>query len=370
MRGLMGTFAIMPLKDLVEFLDRRRLSGSLTCERGTVRKTLHLAEGVAVGAASNDPREYLGQLLLTFGHIDEHQLAKAFQVQQETQVRLGKVLCMAGITRPEVIRDTLAIKIRETLLDVFMWDSGMFVVEDAAPPERDELDAALPLAEISQEAEFRATAWSAMRAAFPSGAAALLVDEARAPASLPPGGVDARLLACAREGKTIDEIGLALHATHFHLYQRLYAWHRQGVLSSAPAVLAREPALELAKAEDLVAEARSLLAAGRVGEAEAAASRAAEIAPGLEAASGALLEARRELGALLRAELLDPPRRPRLALALRDVALMRLTAAEKYLLGRCDGSRDLAQILQIAPLAELEVLKAVKKFVDARVLTV
>ncbi len=61
MRGLMGTFALMPLQDLVEFLARRRASGSLTCERGTVHKTVHLVEGVAVSAASNDPREYLGR---------------------------------------------------------------------------------------------------------------------------------------------------------------------------------------------------------------------------------------------------------------------------------------------------------------------
>ena len=104
MRGLMGTFALMPLQDLVEFLARRGASGSLTCERGTVRKTVHFTRGVAVSAASNDPREYLGQLLINFGHIDEEQLTKAFQTQQETKIRLGAVLTMVGLVTPELVR--------------------------------------------------------------------------------------------------------------------------------------------------------------------------------------------------------------------------------------------------------------------------
>ena len=35
-----------------------------------------------MSAASNDPREYLGQLLINFGHIGEEDLAKAFRTQQ------------------------------------------------------------------------------------------------------------------------------------------------------------------------------------------------------------------------------------------------------------------------------------------------
>jgi hypothetical protein len=324
MRGLMGTFALMPLQELVEFLARRKASGSLTCERGTVRKTVHLVEGVAVGAASNDPREYLGQLLMNFGHITEEQLTKAFETQRETRIRLGKVLTMVGLVSPEVVRDTLAIKIRETLLDAFVWDSGVFRVDETPPPPPDELDAQVPLADIAREAEFRTTAWQAFRAQFPTGTAPLAVHDDSVPPDLLPGSVDHRLLELARDGKSIDEIGLALHATDFHLYQRLYALHRQGVVRAMPPPSAAPPA-----------------------------------PPDEEDAP--------EVGAALRAALLEPPRTPRLKVKAHEVGLMRLSAVEKYLLGRCDGTRDLRQIVQLAPLAELEVLRALKKFVDGRI---
>ncbi|HEX9053004.1 MAG TPA: DUF4388 domain-containing protein [Anaeromyxobacter sp.] len=368
MRGLLGSFAVLPLPELVEILARRRMTGSLTCERGTVRKTLHLREGSAVGAASNDPREYLGQLLVNFGHLDEEQLTKAFRTQEETKIRLGKVLTLVGIVPAETVREVLAIKIRETLLDVFLWEAGLFTFDDEPPAGIDELDATVPLADIVREAEFRATAWSAFRGEFPTGAAALEVDDAKLPGGAAPGTVDGRLLALARDGRTIDEIGLALHATDFHLYQRLYALARQGVVRAAPCPAA-PPAAPAAAGTvapaDLLDRARRLLAEGRALEAEREAAQAVELAPGSGDARSVLLEAERNLEARLRGELLEPPRRPRLRVPPQRIAALAISAADKYLLARCDGARDVRQLVQVAPLRELDVLKAIRRFADA-----
>jgi hypothetical protein len=368
MRGLMGSFAVLPLPELLELLGRRRVAGSLTCERGTVRKTLHLAAGAAVGAASNDPREYLGQLLINFGHLNEEQLQKAFQTQEETKVRLGKVLTMVGLVSGETVKEVLAIKIRETILDVFLWDSGLFYFDDTPPAAVDELDTSVPLADIVREADFRATAWNAFRGEFPTGAATLLVDDARVPAALGPATVDGRLLQLARDGKTIDELGLALHATDFHLYQRLYALARQGLVKAAPERGGVAAAIEEAvEAADLVDRARGLLAEGRTDDAELLAARAVELAPGSEPARALLAQAEARLGGRLRAELLDAPCVPVLLVRPAEIAGLRLSSSDKYLLSRCDGRRTIRQIVQIAPLKELEVLKALRRLADGEV---
>jgi hypothetical protein len=329
-----------------------------------VRKTLLLAGGAAVGASSNDPREYLGQLLVNFGHITEEQLTQAFKTQEQTKVRLGRVVTMAGLVPRETVRDVLAIKIRETLLDVYLWDSGVFSLDDATPAGIDEDDPSIPLADVAREAEFRATAWSAFRGEFPSGAAALEVDESKVPPGLAPGTIDGRVLALARDGKTIDEIGLALHATHFHLYQRLYALARQGILrAAAPSPRAGAP--EIVAAADLIDRARGLLADGRMGDAELVASKAVELAPESDAARSVLGEVERVLGVKLRAALLDPPRTPALRIPREELATLELSAADRYLLARCDGERDVRALVQTAPLRELDVLKAIRRFADA-----
>ncbi len=365
MRGLAGSLSFMPLPELVEFLARRAVTGSLTCERGAVRKTIYLRDGSAVGAASTDPREFLGQLLINFGHIDEEQLAKAFRTQQETRIRLGKVLSMVGLVQPRVLREALSIKIRETLLDVFRWESGVFRVDEEPPAaSEDELAVSVPLADILKEAEFRATAWDAFLSQFPSSGATLIVDESRIPASAGEGTIDGKVLMLAANGRTIDEIGLALHATEFHLYQRLYALARQGVVTAADIEIVDEPLPEDAdQVNAVLGESARLLAEGRPAEAELAAARALGAAPSSDEARQALAAAREALGASLRATL-DRRSIPVVRLSSGEISGLGLDASQKYLLSRCDGRRALGQIAQVAPLDELEVLKAFKDFVE------
>ena len=366
MRGLMGTFSLMPLHEAVDFLARRKVTGALTCERGAVRKVCQLVDGVVVEASSNDPREYLGQLLINFGHLEEAELARAFEVQQRTKVRLGRVLVTSGVVPMEVVRDTIAIKVRESLLDAFLWESGFFRVEEGPPRPEDDLDAHVPLAEIAREAEFRGTAWKAFRAVFPNGGATLTVEEAKVTPSLDPASVNGRIVALARERRTLDEIALAIHATDFHLYQRLYALFTQGVLRAAPE---RPPPPPEAGAAAVLEDARAHVAAGRLGEAEDAADRAAAMDPELTAAVELRERVRAELLARLRPLLLAPPRTPALLLPRHEIATLAMAARDKWLLARCDGRRDLAGLVKTAPASELEVLKAVKRFVDRRFVT-
>ena len=84
MQGLSGDFTTMPLKDVVQYLGNRRLSGKLLVQRAGVFKDLTLSEGSVVSASSNQPREFLGQFLINMGHLTEDQLSRAFEAQRET----------------------------------------------------------------------------------------------------------------------------------------------------------------------------------------------------------------------------------------------------------------------------------------------
>ena len=359
MRGFMGSFQVVPLPDLVELLARRRTSGTLTCERGTVRKTATLVDGAVIGAASNDPREYFGQFLVNFGHATDEQLARAVHAQGESRLRLGEVLVAQGVVTAEVVRDVLAIKIRETLLDVFRWDAGLFRLETDRSDDAEALGARVELSEIGREAEFRATAWSAFRSAFPSGAATLTLHEERIPSDLLPAAVDGRLVALAREGRTVDELALALHLPDFHLYQRLFALQKRGILDAAPSAVADLGATEL------IDRARAFLAAGRADDAEAVARRGLELSPESEGARAALADAEWALTASLEARLLERPLAPRLALEPGALARLEGSAVDKYVLSRCDGSRTVRQLVQALPLRRLDVLRAIQRFADA-----
>src|SRR5687768_4341267 len=126
MRGLHGDFSTMPLKDLVVYLGNKRASGELKLERGSVKKSASLLDGQVINASSNQPREYLGQFLINLGHIGEEQFNKAYETQKETKIFLGRILVMIGAVSEQVVRTTLSLKFRETLLEAFLWSEGTF----------------------------------------------------------------------------------------------------------------------------------------------------------------------------------------------------------------------------------------------------
>src|SRR5260370_7362595 len=136
MRGVQGDFSTMPLRDVVLYLDNTGASGHLNLERDQLRKRIQIQSGLVVNASSNQPREYLGQILINLGHITEDQFNKAFETQKQTKVFLGKILSMIGLVSEEVVLEALNLKVRETLLEALHWDraTSSFLPSNPPPP--------------------------------------------------------------------------------------------------------------------------------------------------------------------------------------------------------------------------------------------
>jgi hypothetical protein len=174
-----------------------------------------------------------------------------------------------------------------------------------------------------------------------------------------------------REGQTIDEICLKLHATDFHLYQRLYALFRQGCITpfdpksgTPPAPdLASEPVGEELPAEEILKHAKEFITGQKWTDAEKLAARAQELKPSPEALA-VLREAEAGLTAQLKKELIEKPRVPCLAVAQAKLKEMALTPQERYLLSRIDGSRDVRAIIRVSPIREIDALKSFTRFVE------
>jgi hypothetical protein len=368
MRGLIGDFSTMPLKDLVVYLGNRRATGILTLEREPVRKRVHLVNGLVVKASSNQRREYLGQFLINLGHITEDQFNKAYETQQETKVFLGKILAMIGLVPEKVILNGLSLKFRETLLEAFQWEDGTFSFEpDTVVEVSDELELQIDLLDIHREGEFRETAWKAIRAVFPHAQVRLKLDPTHLPEEPKPGTLDFRLVQLVKEGATIDEMILALHATDFYLYQRLYALYRLEAVAVLPPEPPPESAEELAieaglSTAEIVHYARKLLEVGNAPEAEEAARKAHSLAATAETAE-LLRQAEAALLVQLRRELMSATV-PSLLVPAAQLKELQLSAPEKYLLSRVNGSRQLAAIVNASPIQELEALKSFRRFVQ------
>lgn len=374
MAGLSGDFITMPLKDLVAYLGSRRASGNLSFEYGSAIKGLTIREGFVINASSNQPREYLGQFLINNGTITEDQFTRAYETQKQTRVPLGRILVMTGTASETAVLEALNLKFRETLLEAMGWRDGTFVfdrLEPSAPDEGMELN--IDLTDLHQEGEFRQTAWEAFRAAFPSGSLRLELHEDRLPSIPRAGSLDERLIQLIRDGHSIDEMILALHATDFFLYQRLYQLYRQEAIR--PRAQETAPEGDLAAIEDassdgqaLIRQARQALLTGELREAELLARRSCEVAPSAEAAE-LLMSAEEKLLALLRKRLVEGEPVPILAVPPTRVKELPLSAPERYLLSRVDGHRTISAIVQVSPLHELQGLKLFDRLLERKMIS-
>jgi len=358
----------MPLPDLLLYLGNRRATGYLVIEREGLNKKIELQDGSVINASSNQPREYLGQILINLGHLTEDQFTKAFETQKQTRVFLGKILAMIGLVSQEVVLDALNLKFRETVLEALHWPDGVFAF-DPTPlrPSIDGLSIQIDLIDIHREGEFREAAWQAIRAVFPHGQIHLELLESELPSPPKPETIEARLISLIREGATIDEMALALHATDFFLYQRLYALHRLGAIRThleppkvAPAQV--QPIAANQTAPQLIRQAQMWMEAGNLGGAEVLARKAHEMFHTPETWQ-LLQSSEAALTHQLRKELMEGNQVPALTIHSSKLKTLDLTATDKYLLSRIDGVREVTAIVRVSPLQELEALKSFQRFV-------
>lgn len=302
MLALQGSFAFLSCADLFRLLAEKKATGALFARRGADEKRLGIERGVLVSATSNDPREYLGRLLIEAGHLTEATFLQAHRTHLETGVPLGKILTMTGVLKPEVVEKVLEAKFRETALGIFGWDEGSFAfhLHDAVRPPADlPLPVSVSLVELAEEGEAQRKKVPPIPPPEPSGRGS---SEWFPPAT--------------------DEIQP----------------RRRSALELAREVLAEgdaERALEILEA-----------AAGKVPVADARALRKT---------------AEERLLIRLRAELLQNHLKPVLTVERSAVRSMPLSPPERYLLYRMDGIRDIEDLLHIAPLRQIDALRLIKR---------
>src|SRR4029079_9696199 len=123
----------MNLTDLLQFLATARKSGTLKFDQGKINKQIYFKNGMIVGSKSNDPREYLGQVLLHYGKVEELQLKVAREIQRTTGAKLGEVLVEQGFLTEDDVLNILKTRTLDAIYDLFVWTDGDFEFFDDEP---------------------------------------------------------------------------------------------------------------------------------------------------------------------------------------------------------------------------------------------
>ena len=371
--AIQGTLQTMSLTDLLQFLAAGRKSGTLKFDRGKITKQVYFKNGLIVGSKSNDPREYLGQVLLHYGKVDDAQLKTAREAQRTSGAKLGEVLVAQGFLTEEEVLAILKTRTLDAIYDLFMWHEGDFEFYDDEPLPDDLLLIEVEPTNVIMEGIYRIDEFARYRTLVPSDRAILEL-AAGWTSSLKLGKEFRQVLYFVEKRMSVAEICYHMHASAFHVYGQLYTLISEGLARVVGEVPADAPGVNV-DIEDLPESVMEMVwAAERKLETdpEAALQIVHEVLqqqPNNPEAQ-ALLPAAEEkyIKHVYATSGLTPRSVPQLRISPAELTNLQIDPQEGFVLSRINGSWDIQSILSICPFREADCLRMIKKLTERDVI--
>ncbi|HVO30252.1 MAG TPA: response regulator [bacterium] len=215
-----------------------RETGVLTVVAGTNVKRVIFQDGKIAFAASNDPREVIGQVFVRAGLITEKDLAEAFawrdaHASQGKKPPLGAVLTALRKVTPEQCEKVFHRKIRETVLDLFLWKSGGAELVTGALDEGDRpFPIALDTHAIVAEGLKRRARWDEVQRLLPDPTVRFEKKGGAWPKGFPANEGDRVLAHHVDAKRSMAEILVELRGQDFAVGVKLAELVRKGVLTA------------------------------------------------------------------------------------------------------------------------------------------
>ena len=367
--AIKGTLRTMSLVDLLQFLAAGRKSGTLKFDHGKITKQVYFKNGMIAGSKSNDPREYLGQVLLHYGKVDDSQLKAAREVQRTSGAKLGEVLVAQGYLTEEEVLGILKTRTLDAIYDLFVWTDGEFEFYDDEPSPDDLLFIEVEPTSVIMEGIYRIDELARYKTLIPSDRSILEL-AAGWTASLKLGKEFRQILYFVEKRMTVAEICYHMHASAFHVYGQLYTLISEGVARVAGEAPEEDPA-PIAEVEDLPETVTEMVwAAERKLEDDPEAAlliiqKALQQQPNNPEAQSLLPAAEESfVKHVYQTGGISPRSVPQLRVSPSDLTNEAIDPQEGFVLSRINGSWDIQSILSICPFREADCLRMIQKLME------
>jgi hypothetical protein len=364
--AIQGTLKTMSLVDLLQFLAAGRKSGTLKFDRGKITKQVYFKNGMIVGSKSNDPREYLGQVLLHYGKVDDAQLKAAREVQRTSGAKLGEVLVEQGFLTEEEVIEILKTRTLDAIYDLFMWNEGDFEFYEEDPSPDELLLIEVEPTNVIMEGIYRIDEFARYRTLVPSDRAILEL-AAGWTASLKLGKEFRQILYFVEKRMSVKEICYQMHASAFHVYGQLFTLISEGVARVA-GERPEDPPAPSVEIEDLPESVTEMVwsAERKLDTDPEAALQIVQAAlqqqPNNPEAQALLPTAEEKYVKHVYATSgLTPRSVPKLGISPAEMTTLEIDPQEGFMLSRINGSWDIQSILSICPFREADCLRMIKK---------
>lgn len=252
--SLRGDLASMGLEDIFQLLAVGRKTGVLELKGTLHTKRVAFQEGHITSIWSSDPREYLGQYLLTFNRITEDQLQEALSAQEDEQQLLGRILVNRQLVTEHEIRRIMQLKVEESIFDTFLWSVGSFKFDEGVGAHQKSMLLSLDVTGIVLEGARRLDDWKRIRRVIKGGDAILSALSEAIAERLPLASEDADVLSRLNGIKRVDQLVIEIRMPEYKVNKLLFDLYERGMVGivHAGGNLGENQSLQLQRARALV----------------------------------------------------------------------------------------------------------------------
>lgn len=371
--GVSGNLKTMLPGDLLQWLSLGQKSGTLVVTNGSVEKKIFFRNGRVISSASNDPREYLGQFLMSHGYLSEPELNKALEVQQQSGILLGKILVMIEVISEGDLLRLMRLKAEEEIYDIFLWRDGEFHFIDNELPKMEMVPLQVDVTGIIMEGTRRVDEWSRIRELIPDERLVVVIQKAVPDEAL--NDVGKKILTAIDGKRSIADIILESRSSAFVVSSTLYKLAADGVIRLVEAEAVRpapKPAAEpVAAAEQppftedfdehdeiasLLSAAQGALRRNDFEKAQRLLKAAQNLDPNHPRVKPAIKGAEAFIVNELHKQGILENKVPRVAKSLDEITTMNFSPNEGFMLSRINGTWDIGSLVKISPIREPDAL--------------
>jgi hypothetical protein len=368
--GVSGNLKTMLPGDLLQWLSLGQKTGTLVVTNKAVEKKIFFKSGRVISSASNDPREYLGQFLMSHGYLTEPELTKAMEVQRQSGMLLGKILVMIEVIREEELVRLMRLKAEEEIYDIFLWTDGEFHFIDNELPRQELIALQVDVTGIIMEGTRRVDEWMRIREIIPNEVVVPVLEKP-IPEDVDLEEVQEPVVRAIDGKRTIADIVLESRSSAFRVSETLCALAREGYVrfidpsAQKAAAIAAEvnvtpPFGVGATEEDEIASmlnrAQQAIRGGDFEKAQRLLKAAQNLDPNHPRVRTAVKAAETLIINELRRDGLLENKVPRVSRSLEDITTMNFTPNEGFILSRINGQWDIGSLIKISPIRETDAL--------------
>ena len=363
--GVSGNLKTMLPGDLLQWISLGQKSGTLVVTKESVEKKIFFRAGRVISSASNDPREYLGQFLMSHGFLNEEELKKAMEVQQQSGILLGKILVTIGLIDEEDLQRLMRLKAEEEIYDIFIWERGECHFVDGELPEMPGVPLKIEVTGLIMEGTRRLDEWPRIRRVIPH--------DAIVPTIVKPIPDDADLDEVQRgivrsvDGKrSVAEIVLESRSSSFAVCSTLYYLSADGMVQfsdpTARFAAAQEPEPfevpfdERDEVHSMLSAAQGALRQKDFEKTQRLLKAAQNLDPNHPKVRSAIKGAEAVILADLRNAGITESKVPKVVKTIEEITKMNFSPNEGFILSRINGSWDIGSLIKISPIREPDAM--------------